>query len=155
MKWFVFFTTHFVPCITNINQRTEGPASCQEKFLADALLNEAYMSKEKFCNNLTKGSRFWADMRHATLSWFERTMHSCSAHEDDVTYTRSRSLPIRLRSHLEGDKQQYTMSDVKSKIFVNASKITCIYKSCIKQLKYVRSNIAGHVSLTLTLMKWL
>jgi len=29
----------------DINQRTEGPESCQDKFLADALLNEAYMSK--------------------------------------------------------------------------------------------------------------
>ena len=28
-----------------LNQRTEGPESCQDKFLADALLNEAYMSK--------------------------------------------------------------------------------------------------------------
>jgi len=55
-------TSHCVPCCLKIkqehrrvganarlflrpNQRTEGPESCQDKFLADALLNEAYMSK--------------------------------------------------------------------------------------------------------------
>jgi hypothetical protein len=80
-------------------------------------------------------------------------MHSCSAHEDDVSHTRSMPLPIRSRSHLEGDKQMYTMLNVKSKIVVNANKITCSYKYCMKQLKYAKSNIAGLVNVTLTSMK--